>query len=242
MMKRVIICGDLHGRNSWREINPELYDKIILLGDYVDSYDVKNIDMIDNLKEIIAFKKAYYNKVILLLGNHCISYLYQYEGYICSGFRPAISLDLYDLYNKNIDLFQIAFQYKNYIFSHAGITNKWAKTYKKDINAAFKALKIKFKLKNKNYTLVEKINWLQYSEWGRQLIFSFDSIRSGNPLLVGGCLWVDRLNSRYDSLTGFHQFVGHTPVTDFETYGHGDTTITYCDVLGSKKEFKIIEI
>jgi len=241
-IKNICVISDIHCRPYWRNINPDDYDKIIFLGDYCDSFHYSDVEFLHNLKEIIAFKKAYYEKVILLIGNHDQpQYLYK-DFLFNSGFRFELEYDLYDLFNKNSDLFQICYVHKNYLFSHAGITNRWLKVYKKDINAAFRAIKEKFKLKAKVYSLFEKINWLQHSEWGRQLIFSYDSIRSQNPSLVGGCIWVDKLNSRYDSLKGYIQFVGHTPVDGFETYGHGDTSITFCDVLGTKQEFKIITI
>jgi hypothetical protein len=199
--------------------------------------------MIDNLKKIIQFKIDNSDKVILLLGNHELSYLFG-RPYLCSGYRAEIAFEIYDLINNNRDLFTVIYKYKNYIFSHAGITNKWVKRYIKDINAAFRAIKIKFKLKNKKYTLFDKIEWLQYTEWGREIIFSPCSIRSDNPFFTGGLLWADKKVTMNDSLKGFHQIVGHTPLTkyNFETYGKDDTTITYIDILGSLSEFYELEI
>ena len=83
---KVLTLGDIHGRDRWMfhthgspyEFNhwmtmvengvpaddPEFwkempyigYDKIIFVGDYVDSFDVSNVIILDNLKKILFFK------------------------------------------------------------------------------------------------------------------------------------------------------------------------------------------
>lgn len=35
-MKHIAI-GDLHGRDTWQQVDTKLYDKVIFLGDYADS-------------------------------------------------------------------------------------------------------------------------------------------------------------------------------------------------------------
>jgi len=72
---KILTIGDLQGLPDWKKANPEDFDLIIFLGDYLDSPIVKDKDMITNLKEIISLKKKNPEKVKLLLGNHEISYL-----------------------------------------------------------------------------------------------------------------------------------------------------------------------
>ncbi len=74
-MKQVII-SDLHGHDSWLKIVAAHTDadRFIFLGDYLDSFSVKAIDQLRNLEDIIAFKKRNTFEVILLIGNHDISY------------------------------------------------------------------------------------------------------------------------------------------------------------------------
>ena len=76
---KTITIGDIHGRSDWQEIDPANYDKIIFVGDYVDSFTVSDIDIITNLLNIIQFKKDNMNKVVLLLGNHDLQYLFSNE-------------------------------------------------------------------------------------------------------------------------------------------------------------------
>ena len=69
---KTISIGDIHGRDIWKNVNPSKYDKIIFVGDYVDSFTISNTTILNNLLDIIEFKKSFKNKVILLLGNHDI--------------------------------------------------------------------------------------------------------------------------------------------------------------------------
>jgi predicted MPP superfamily phosphohydrolase len=68
----ILNIGDLHGRNNWIQWTEEYkdVDKIMFIGDYVDSFDISNVEILDNLKNIIEFKQKFSDKVILLLGNH----------------------------------------------------------------------------------------------------------------------------------------------------------------------------
>ena len=72
---RITVIGDGHGRASWKSVDPNSCDKIVFLGDFVDSFDVNNTVMINNLLDIIEFKKSNHDKVILLYGNHIYLYI-----------------------------------------------------------------------------------------------------------------------------------------------------------------------
>ena len=63
---KIRVIGDLHGRDWWkRKVKTGDSDLNIFLGDYVDSYIVSDEGIINNLLDIIEFKKAYEDKVIL---------------------------------------------------------------------------------------------------------------------------------------------------------------------------------
>lgn len=72
---QILIIGDVHGRTFWKKalnIIDEM-DKVVFLGDYLDPYFYEGISIVEalsNFKEIIEFKHNYYDKVILLIGNH----------------------------------------------------------------------------------------------------------------------------------------------------------------------------
>ncbi len=241
MYKKIGIIGDLHGRRYWEDfIKDESVDLWIFLGDYTDSFHHTDDQIYKNLEKIIALKRLNPEKYILLIGNHDVYYMFQ--THTSAGFRPSMADTLLALFNNNADCFQMAFQYQNHIFTHAGISNKWYKHNKGMINAAFKDIKSKFKLQRRTYTLVEKLNWLQYSYIGREILFSFCRYRQGNPTYIGGIVWADKWATQYDCLTGFHQYVGHTPVDSRETYGKAKTTITFCDTLRyDNREFLVID-
>lgn len=137
---KIRVIGDLHGRDWWkRKVETGDSDLNIFLGDYVDSYTVSDKQIINNLLDIIEFKKSYEDKVILLLGNHEYNYISPYIGY-CSGYRYSISNKLQGIYRNNLHLFKLNHNIKiynpetekidrTYWFSHAGITSKWLSFY-----------------------------------------------------------------------------------------------------------------
>ena len=122
-MKHIVI-GDIHGRDAWKNVSTKAFDKIVFIGDYVDSTSLSDLAILENLKKIIALKKRHPEKVVLLLGNHDIHYLH-YPHFQCSRFRPSMQGDLTALFRKNAGLFQVAYQKDNYLFTHAGVTNNW---------------------------------------------------------------------------------------------------------------------
>lgn len=57
---KIRVIGDLHGRDWWkRKVETGDSDLNIFLGDYVDSYTVSDKQIINNLLDIIEFKKSY---------------------------------------------------------------------------------------------------------------------------------------------------------------------------------------
>jgi len=133
---KILSIGDIHGRNVWKKFEdiPQLitysgfepdYDYYVFVGDYTDSFSKSNSEIFQNLKDLIEFKKNYPNNVVLLLGNHDMQYLTSYGENGCSGFRPEAYFDLHELFRENRTLFQLAFQYKNYLWTHAGVHRGW---------------------------------------------------------------------------------------------------------------------
>ncbi len=122
-MKHIII-SDIHGRSVWKDIiaKEQTFDKVIFIGDYFDSFDISPITQIDNFQEILDFKKEHNDKVITLIGNHDYHYLNStQERY--SGYNNIIKTS--DIVEENKDVFQVAYQYNNYLMSHAGISQEY---------------------------------------------------------------------------------------------------------------------
>ena len=76
-MNKVLILGDLHGRDIWKKIvEKENPDKVIFLGDYSCPREVHYEDPTDLcgfIYELLEYKDNNKDKVILLRGNHKIN-------------------------------------------------------------------------------------------------------------------------------------------------------------------------
>ena len=60
---KIVVVGDIHGHNSWKKIleTEEAWNKVIFLGDYVDSFTVSSKEQRDNfLKYNEQLVKDYY--------------------------------------------------------------------------------------------------------------------------------------------------------------------------------------
>ena len=238
----IMSIGDIHGRNSWKinifgslqaydwwknevdegiiEVMSDQYpvlhsmEKIIFVGDYVDSFDVSNEDMLNNLDDIIHFKRTYPEKVILLLGNHDIQYIVKDN--VCSGFRPEMKIDIEQRFNDNADLFQICYLHigtnpsgspRRTLWTHAGITQGWLRNAKRQT------------MFNPKYRFYEEFRDLDYEpidvflefcwKFRSKCLFDVDS-DSGGLNRWAGPLWVRPTTLRFECVEGYDQIVGHT--------------------------------
>ena len=204
----MIIIPDVHGRVFWKEIVKNSEDKIIFLGDYVDPYPGENISLIgalDNLSEIIDYKKSNPSKVILLLGNHDFMYMdSEHNKYSCRHDfenEPKIT----KLLMNNRDLFQMNYsiEVKNklYIFSHAGILKPWIEKYKKLFGEFPGSL--------------DKINEL-YRNWDSEFISSLLEISyyRGGWSDFGSMIWSDVREHSVSCEENIYQIFGHTQLKD----------------------------
>ncbi|MVM37904.1 metallophosphoesterase [Spirosoma sp. HMF3257] len=231
---KFLTISDLHGRTVWKEANLTLYDRVIFLGDYTDSYIVDDETIYTNLNEIIQLKIKQPEKFVLLIGNHDAQYLH-FPNYRCSGFRAWAQSDLTDLFIKHKSQFQMAYQHGLYLFTHAGVTNKWLNRFLK--NTGNEALP-----STPTYNLARLLNEVHNeSIQGQNLLFDVSSRRGGHDPFSGP-IWADRSETKVDYLAGFYQVVGHTPIDKFITIGDEQGSITYTDVLQTKTAFYEITI
>jgi predicted phosphodiesterase len=134
MKVNFLVIGDIHGKPIWKNIIEEStketdIHKIIFLGDYVDS-SLSIDEELQNLRSIISFKNEYQDFVELLLGNHDIQYYLPSSmlGRVkCTGFKESKSEydSLHKLFKSYQKLFKLSYQYKTYLFTHAGIHKGW---------------------------------------------------------------------------------------------------------------------
>lgn len=78
---KILILPDIHGRAFYQKAICEAVDKgaeIVCLGDYLDPYpgdDLHEQGVFAPLKELVAVKKLYPERVHLLIGNHDSSHM-----------------------------------------------------------------------------------------------------------------------------------------------------------------------
>ena len=236
---KTITVGDVHGSKIWQKCAdlkilmkfPNLeteYDKYIFIGDYTDSFTHSDKQIIDNLRKIITLKRNYPDKVILLWGNHDLQYLFSYQGgHGCSGYRTQMYTQLHDIFQSNKELFQTAFQIKNYLWTHAGVHKGWYKNRFSKI------------IHNSNNTLAEQLNELLYRN--AECLFDVGYARGGYQT-IGGPFWLDKIHLN-KPLEGYHQITGHSKVKYIRTDKfEKDTSVTFTDCLDTIESFYKLEI
>lgn len=211
--KRFLVCGDLHTKYDifLRAINKfetEKFDKIIFLGDYCDDWNASPESSRELLEHLIEFKNKYPNKCILLLGNHDLSEWFGGD-FKCSGYNSITHLICKDLFDKNENLFQIAYPYKNWLFTHAGVHNSWLKDISL-LDEEFKEMKYPYRISAElNLSLSERNNNIKYNRLFKALN-SVGGYRGGfsSPSPV----WTDYKELISNPAQHINQVVGHTPV------------------------------
>ncbi len=212
-LKKIIVLGDIHGRSIWRDIvkaeNPDL---TLFLGDYVTSREnITEGDQLWNLRGILQYKENHPRKVVLLRGNHdCEAAGYSWaECWPSFKNKQRFPLEKFEL------LTQWAYQWKDIVFSHAGISR----------------------------TFLES-NGLQISEMTKMLSlddsrFEFapgDSYDVYGDSITQTPIWIRPKALLSDMPEGLTQVVGHTPsecITEMK--GNHGNSLWICDALKNNK-------
>ena len=265
---KIITISDLHGKDIWKNINPDEYDKIIFLGDYVDApyrnitqvseldsiysralvdpdAGRSNAEIIYNLNQVIEFKNKYSDKVELLLGNHDIPYVYHVKNkamqriMMPSGYRFSIENELAKIFNDNIKSFKVAHREGNIMWSHAGITPGAYRNYFKN------------KIQDNFDIFADELN--RAFVLNDVDLFHISFLRKGKSA-HGSIFWADRTEWVAEEYTfPFAQIVGHSQVTDItylyenlmtsiKEYENFKKVVTFTDCLNTKEKFHVVEI
>jgi len=117
---RVQVFADPHGAAVASRMDLSA-DRIIIDGDLVDSHcGLDETAVLTNFLEIIKLKQSFPQKVILIWGNHDVTYLVAEPP---PGLHNiAYNKCLHHWFNKYKELFQAAYQVQNWLFTHAGLT------------------------------------------------------------------------------------------------------------------------
>lgn len=126
----VIFVPDVHGRIFWKKFSGYIpaFDRTIFCGDYLDPYPDEDVDcrpdaLLKNLDDIVSLKKAYPDKVSLLIGNHDFHYIIDEP--MASRFDYG-SRERYNKYfNENIEFFDLLQLIDGCLFTHAGVAKDW---------------------------------------------------------------------------------------------------------------------
>jgi hypothetical protein len=122
-MKTVVI-GDIHGRSVWKLIvGIEKPDRVIFIGDYFDSFDIKGVDQLSNFQDIIAFKENNQCEVIMLIGNHDYHYFPEIGDVGISGYQHLFAPSIQFVVDDNRKHLQMAYQMGEFLFTHAGVSS-----------------------------------------------------------------------------------------------------------------------
>jgi len=241
--------GDTHGFDTWKAgldyWRPEdektlvnKFDKIIFVGDYVDDFDKTDEEIFTNFLEIIELKKKYPKKVVLLLGNHDVHYFVKTQKGNSSGYRTSMYLRLNELFTQNEKLFQVAYQYKNYLWTHAGVHRGW---YQLNIEQQTHVIrdgeKIDYLEIDKSGNVADILNFC--FEARHQPIFDCGYQRGGRQK-TGGPLWADFNEVYKKPLLDYHQIMGHTRRKNIKHYDNykGDTSTTFIDCLTITNDYE----
>ena len=149
---KTVILGDIHGRSNWKLAiyQEEPVDRVIFIGDYMDSWDIPGVEQIDNFKQIIQYKENNPQiEVVLLIGNHDHHYFPEIGYTGTSGYQSRIAPSITQVIDENRHHLQMAYGFGEYLFTHAGVSpvfmdqafgkNDWSvENVVEDLNELFK--------------------------------------------------------------------------------------------------------
>jgi len=224
---KLIALGDTHGRRNWQGITAgNDFDKVVFIGDYFDTHEgVSAHRQKQNFKDIVAYKTANMDKVVLLFGNHDYHYLRTVtETY--SGFQQGQKEDIKELLHQALDedLMQMCFVYGKYLFSHAGVTKTWCKNI---LGSG-----------NPNKQNIETLINAKFKDQPEAFKFTIgDSYSIYGDDVCQTPIWVRPDSLRRDAISGFIQVVGHTTQQELLL----TPPIILIDTLGTSGQYLVIE-
>lgn len=205
-MNKILIIPDIHGRTFWKKAKELIneVDKVVFLGDYLDPYPHEYIlkkDALDNFHDILAFKKEYPDKVILLIGNHDLHYWPKYKEYYGCRRDDERFDQISELFMNNLDDFQLSYKVEKYLFTHAGVLDYWLKVLNEE-----KRVRCTVTFKFDHPITIDNLNELL----GNDVLYMVSEERGGRDV-YGSCIWADIHEHFYDApIPDIYQVFGHT--------------------------------
>ena len=182
---KILVLPDIHGREFWKGACEDIdsFDKVIFLGDYFDPYDFEGISVataIENFQEILDLKRYNIDKVLLLLGNHDLPYMFD-EYYNLSNYHCRHSEEYHDeigsLLRSNAHLFTLSCVVDDILFTHAGVRRQWfIETFHHETTDV--------------HEIGRLINTLTDNIEGLRALYHISYLRGGSDM-CGSCVWAD---------------------------------------------------
>lgn len=228
---KIVACGDIHGWNSWKKIvsKESDADKIIFIGDYFDSRGHSPNRQIVNFKDILELKRSNPRKVVLLFGNHDFHYIKGINEHY-DGYQFGYAHDIGEVIEQAIkeNLVQMCFKHDRFLFTHAGLTKTWAKTYLG--SDAGEITDVTIQVINDLFKFTPRV-------------FKFrlgDNLSQTGDDVCQSPIWVRPASLLMDAFEGVTHVVGHTQVP--KLWLRDDTpNLIIIDCLGSSREYLVIE-
>lgn len=208
-MEEMLIIPDVHGRTFWREPCNNWKGKIIFLGDYFDPYPQEGITdemAYVNAIEVFKFIERNSDRVIALLGNHDLHYIFDtFSESTRYSFQYAPKIK--ELFNKYIKYFQLAYEVDKFLFTHAGITETWGKAledskhYNERLSTATNLNNLLLRMFKGDEEAISFLSWVGYSRGGWST--------------SGSCVWADLRETLFcNQYKNYTQIVGHSQVKE----------------------------
>lgn len=205
---KILIIPDVHGTHQWEKAKDYVnkVDRIVFLGDYVDSWDNQWPDQGDNLRNIIKFARENDN-VDLLIGNHDWSYITPTDDGIYTSGHQINAEEIKEIIMTGMDLFKVAVKYDDWVISHAGFTKQWVNY--------FCNIKQFYPNQTTSEELIFRVNEsMRKLDPNVAVILDWYGVFDGaGDEPTQGPLWV-RPNSLLSNAYFKHQLVGHTEIVD----------------------------
>ena len=238
-MKTVGI-GDIHGNNVWKKIvEHENADRVIFIGDYFDSFDIPPSDQINNFIDIVNYKKNSGKEVIMLIGNHDYHYFPEVGDNGTSGYQSIFSHQIKPTIDANREYLQMAYQFDEYLFSHAGVSSVFmdsvfgndgwkVETMVEQLNEQFKYKPLTFQFGSA--VSIKKMSYLD----------PYGDNEEQSPI------WIrprSLMKANHDTLRKTYiQVVGHTQIKEMDIKGKATGNRYFLiDCLETSGEYLIIE-
>lgn len=255
MKQKVLVIGDLHGRHelatkAYDIFLKEKYDKAIFLGDYADSYDRSDQDILRTFSIALSMKKDHPDQVELLIGNHDEPYFHtdlsEARDYICRGFRTTLHRSLSHILVPHQKEFSYAYGIGNFLFTHAGISYPWFFKHHDVISMWAERMDIDLEDVQMLHVILDNLKFTS----DKHILFEVGPDRGGLESNHGGPMWCDREEMLVGGpLPGLNQVVGHTNQHyinrqhKFEgDKRYKDTSVTFIDCLSYRQQFLTLEI